>query len=68
MTVGQGLNMFSVFNKFGNRKTGERPEISQTYGVKTSAVEGRDGQGRARKRRIMKRALNMRNQTFGSSG
>jgi hypothetical protein len=39
MTVGQGLNMF---NKFGNRKTGERPGISPTYRVKTSAEEGKE--------------------------
>lgn len=42
MTVGQGLNMFNMFHKFGNKKTGESPEISQTYRVKTSAVEGKD--------------------------
>jgi len=65
MTVGQGLNMF---NKFGNRKTGERPGISQTYRVKTSVVGGKEWVGRARKTRIMKWVLNMRNQTFGSSG
>jgi hypothetical protein len=51
MTVGQGLNML---NKFGNRKTGERPGISQMYKVKTSAEEGKDGRRRARKTRIMK--------------
>jgi hypothetical protein len=57
-----------MFNKFGNRKTGGRPEISQRYRMKTSAVQGKDGQGRARKTRIMKQLLNMRNQTFGSGG
>jgi hypothetical protein len=68
MTVGQSLNSFNMFNKFGMRKSGERPEISQTYSVNTSAVEGKDGQERATTTRIMKRVLNMRNQTFGSSG
>jgi hypothetical protein len=39
MAVGQGLNVLNMFHKFGNRKTGERPEISQTNRMKTSAVE-----------------------------
>jgi hypothetical protein len=40
LAAGHGLNTFKVFNWFGNRKTGERTEMSQKYVRKTSAVRG----------------------------